>query len=59
MALQAVKDLVENEGIVVFVGNASSSTDAAFKDYLDSKNIPDIVARATARRWQGTLSTFR
>ncbi len=42
MALQAVKDLVENKGIVAFVGNASSSTDAAFKDYLDSKNIPDI-----------------
>ncbi len=56
-ALQAVQDLVENEGIVVFVGNASSATDAAFKDYLNSKNIPDVGGQGYSSATAGTPCT--
>ena len=35
-----VKDLVENQHVIVFVGNAASSTDSVYKQYLIDKNIP-------------------
>ncbi len=57
-ALQAVQDLVENEGIVAFVGNASSATDAAFKDYLNSKNIPDVGGQGYSSAMAGNALYF-
>jgi branched-chain amino acid transport system substrate-binding protein len=44
-ALATVRDLVENEGVIAFVGNASSDTDASFLPYLKERNIPIIGAQ--------------
>jgi len=41
-----VKDLVENQHVVAFVGNAASSTDSVYKQYLIDQNIPIVGGQA-------------
>jgi branched-chain amino acid transport system substrate-binding protein len=41
-ALATVRDLVENEHVIAFVGDASSDTDSSFIQYLSDKQVPII-----------------
>ena len=53
-----VKDLVENQHVVAFVGNAASSTDSVFKQYLIDQNIPIVGGQAYSTAMAGDQLFF-
>lgn len=47
----AVKDLVENQGVVAFVSNWASSTIQASRSYLEERRIPVIGGDSSTSNW--------
>jgi branched-chain amino acid transport system substrate-binding protein len=51
VALAAVKDLVENKGVIAIVGETAAATQQTWKDYVLSKRIPVIGGPLIDSTW--------
>ena len=55
--LAALKDMVENKGVVAFVANAAALTVDAGRDYLEEKQIP-VFGGECAQPWYNTTRWY-
>ena len=50
-ALEAVRKLVERDGVFAMVGSLADDPHAASWDYLNEKEVPDLLVSAGAERF--------